>query len=228
MASGSLPLPAAATLAQGLRTRSRAPGYRRSPCLAVAFGVLPADRRGLPVRGGPDPVPGPEPGGARAQSADRLCRPALAGLGRIHGRRRLCRLQSRTARPRPAAAGQLLPGRPGRRRRRPCLRRAQSSAARVLPRRLDAGRAVLPAMVAHQVRLVLELQRVGRHLGAAAADRRARPEHADRPLPARAVHRRRSDHRGDPRSSHRRWAASSSPCATTRSRPRSSGCRCCG
>ena len=63
--------------------------------LLVAFVVIPADRRRVPAQHDDDPVPDPVAGGDRPQHPHRLHRPAVARLGGVHGRRRLCLLQAR-------------------------------------------------------------------------------------------------------------------------------------
>jgi branched-chain amino acid transport system permease protein len=66
--------------------------------LAFAFLGVPLLAERLPVRAISDPVPDHVARGHRREHPGRLLRPDLAGLGSLHGRGRLCRLQLLRAR----------------------------------------------------------------------------------------------------------------------------------
>jgi hypothetical protein len=82
--------------------------------LVVAIVVVPLLLR-LYAVGHPDPVPDLFAGGAGAEHPDRLCRPALAGHGRLHGGGRVRLVQLHRASARPAGAAGLRARRPERR-----------------------------------------------------------------------------------------------------------------
>ncbi len=121
----------------------------------------PADRQRVLDVGDSDARIDIRPGNARAQSLDRLRRPALTGYRRVHGRRRLRGVQLRAPRPGNSPAGRLRPCRVVRGAGRNPVRTAQPAHQRLLPGGGDAGRTVLRSLGPDQVRLVLELQLVG-------------------------------------------------------------------
>ena len=152
-------------------------------CLPSPIGVVPCVGTELPVRGDPDAVPGLRWPASGSTSSPAM-RPGLARLGRLHGGRRLRRLQLRSARPGPAAARRASSWPASRPRGRRRVRPAEPAHQRLLSRGLDAGGAVLRPVGAHQVRLVLERQRLRRDRRAAACDRRSSTSTSARPLSA--------------------------------------------
>ena len=80
--------------------------------LVVAFVAVPLRRRRVPVPRDPDPVPDPVARRARPEHPGRLLRPDLARHRRLHGGRRLRRLQLHGAHRRHAAARRAAARRP--------------------------------------------------------------------------------------------------------------------
>ncbi len=201
-------------------------GCRSLAILIVAYGVMPAIGTSYLFEAILLPFLALVAGGARPESPDRLCRPIVARLGRLHGGRRLRGLQFQPARPRLAAARQLILAGLDRGGVRHRVRPAEPAAARLLSRGLDARGAVLRPMGADQVRLVLQRQLLGRHRRAAA--RRCSVLRFEGPvgrylfaLTIVAVLTALDCAPGrDPVRD-----VTSSPCATTRPPPRSSACR---
>ena len=105
--------------------------------LAVAFVVVPLLASEYLSPRDPDPVPDPGARGDRAEHPDRLLRPGLARHRRLHGGRRLRRLQLRRAHSRHAAQSA---GRDPARRRRARRRSASCSACRACASRASISR----------------------------------------------------------------------------------------
>ena len=92
--ASSLPLPAAATLAQGLRARQPASWLPAILLLGVAFGVLPMVGADYLFEAILTPFLALSLAALGLNLLTGLCRSALPGHGRVHGGRRLRRLQS--------------------------------------------------------------------------------------------------------------------------------------
>ncbi len=136
------------------------PGPHRACCCCCAGRLRRGAAGGvaLPVLGDPDPVPDLFAGGAGPEHPDRLRRPAVAGLGRLHGGRRVRVLQLHAAHSRHAAAAGLRAGRPVRGAGGHRVRPAVAAHPRLLPGRRHAGDAVLRGLVPDQDSVAHQLQ----------------------------------------------------------------------
>ena len=128
--------------------------------------------------GGAHSLPGLRPGGHRPQPAHRLHRPVVPRHRRLHGGRRLRRLQADHRGAGPQHRDRLPVRRPHGRRGRPGVRAAEPAHQGAVPGGGDPGGAVLPHLAVQPRRLVLQLQPLRHHHGAAA---HPAGHHGDRP-----------------------------------------------